>query len=115
VLLLLAGVSAGVALGLHLLAPRWSPARRALTAAGVAIGIPMSLAFGGFFAGAEVSEGSDYALGLLALIMLTLMLMAVVGLPAAWLTTQRLGRGASGSLPIEEVGAAEVIGDKPTA
>jgi len=48
-------VSAGVALGLHRFASRWSPARRALTPASIAIALPMLLAFAGFFSGAEIS------------------------------------------------------------
>ena len=94
-LALLAAMSAGIALGLHLIVPRWSERRRALVAAGIAAFLPMSLAFGGFFTeSAEMlAEDSDgFVLGLLALCVLQVILWAIVALPPAWFVTHRLSR-----------------------
>ena len=98
-LALLAAMSAGIALGLHLIVPRWSERRRALVAAGIAAFLPMSLAFGGFFTeSAEMlSEDSDgFLLGLLALCVLQVILWAIVALPPAWFVTHRLSCTGSG-------------------
>ncbi len=114
-LLVLAAVSAGLALGLHLIAPRWSPARRALTAAAVAVLAPMSLAFAGFFFGAELSDRGDFALGLLALVIVTLMLLAVIGLPPAWFATARLDRSKRGGDATGEEPLPQTIGTEPSA
>jgi hypothetical protein len=76
----------------------------------------MSIAFAGFFSGMEISDGAeDYALGLLALAMLTLVLVAVIGLPSAWLATERLGRAKGGALRIDEAQRQEAIAAEPTA
>ncbi|BBC72426.1 hypothetical protein AEB_P1558 [Altererythrobacter sp. B11] len=88
-------LSAGLALGLSLLAPRWRAGRRAILAAAVAALLPMSLAFGGFLLDADIDDPQDYALGLLALIVFTVILFAIFCLPPAWLVAKRLGRDDS--------------------
>ena len=102
-LLLLAALSAGFALTLHLAAPRWSLRKRSLVAGAIAAFLPMSLAFGGFFYGAEdlIGDGQeDFVLGLLALILVQAILWAIICLPPAWFVGQRLSRVAA---PVPEL------------
>ena len=92
-LLVIAGMSAGLALGLHLMAPGWSERRRSLLAAGIATGLPMSIAFGGFFTEFDMlwnGESNEFALGLLSLVLLTLVLASIVCLPGSWWVTRKL-------------------------
>ena len=94
-LLVLAALSAGFALALHLAAPRWSLRKRTLIAGAIAAFLPMSVAFGGFFYGAEdlIGDGQeDFVLGLLALILVQAILWAIICLPPAWIVGQRLSR-----------------------
>lgn len=97
-LALVMALSAGLGLGLHLLAPAWSLRRRAIAAASIASGLPMSIAFVGFLteAGSMLEEGgSDFALGLLALVVTTVFLAVVFCLPASWwVSTKLAGDGA---------------------
>ncbi|WP_126665532.1 hypothetical protein [Croceibacterium ferulae] len=93
VALVVMALSAGLGLGLHLVAPGWSLRKRAVVAACIASGLPMSIAFGGFLtdAGSLLEDGGgDFALGLLALILTTVILAAVFCLPAAWWVSTRL-------------------------
>ena len=71
VLAVIAALSAGMALGLHLLKPDWSERRRVLWSGTIAALLPMSVAFGGFFYGAEdvlSGGGEDFVIGLMALL-----------------------------------------------
>lgn len=91
--LVVMALSAGLGLGLHLVASRWSLRKRAIVAACIASGLPMSIAFGGFLTDTGSlleGGGSDFALGLLALILTTLILAAVFCLPAAWWVSRKL-------------------------
>jgi hypothetical protein len=98
VLAVIAALSAGMALGLHLLKPDWSERRRVLWSGTIAALLPMSVAFGGFFYGAEdvlSGGGEDFVIGLMALLALQVMLWAIICLPPAWLVTSRLSTGHS--------------------
>ena len=93
VLAVIAALSAGMALGLHLLKPDWSERRRVLWSGTIAALLPMSVAFGGFFYGAEdvlSGGGEDFVIGLMALVALQVMLWAIICLPPAWFVTSRL-------------------------
>lgn len=92
VALVVMALSAGLGLGLHLVAPGWSLRKRAVVAACIASGLPMSIAFGGFLTDADalLDGGGDFALGLLALILTTVILAAVFCLPASWWVSTRL-------------------------
>ena len=98
-LALLGALSGGTALGLNLLRPGWSRRRRIFTAAVFATLLPMTLPFGGFLLESGIDDPNEWALGLTALIVLTAMIAAVVGLPAAWWATLRVER-AEGRTPL---------------
>lgn len=95
---LVVALSAGLGLGLHLLAPGWSLRKRAIAAAAIASGLPMSIAFVGVLseAGSLLEEdGSGLMLALLALTLTTIFLAAVFCLPASWWVSRKLaGDGA---------------------
>lgn len=98
---LIAAMSAGLALGLHLLKPGWSANRRALVAAGIAAFLPGSLAFGGFFS--DGPTGDEALLGFIALLVAQLAIFSICALPPAWWTSARLaGRGAAPLLPADD-------------
>ncbi len=89
---LIAGMSAGLALGMHLLFPRVTERARILWASGLAAFLPMSLAFGGFFMEANVS-GDDFWISTMALVLLSFLILSVCCLPAAYWATTGLARG----------------------
>lgn len=112
-LALLAAFSAGLALGLRLLAPARSKRSRMLLAGGLAGFLPMSVAFAAFLfeAADELGQGGqEFALGLLALVVLQLVLWAVVTLPAAWYVTERLAGEDSAALYESEGAPAAIEG-----
>ncbi|WP_120078353.1 hypothetical protein [Aurantiacibacter odishensis] len=104
---LIAGMSAGLALGMHLLFPRMAERARIIWAAGLAAFLPMSLAFGGFFLEANVAE-DEFLLSVVALVLLTFVILSVCCLPPAWYATTRLGRGKE-TVPEIENDAPELI------
>lgn len=106
VIALIAGMSAGLALGMHLLFPRMSERARILWASGLAAFLPMSLAFGGFFLEANVAE-DDFFISTLALVLLSFVILSVCCLPPAWWATTKLGRGK------DEDSAPQLEGDDP--
>jgi len=87
---LIAAMSAGLALGMHLLFPRMAQRARIIWAAGLSAFLPMSLMFGGFFLEAEVAQ-DDYFISVLALVILSFVILSVCCLPPAWWATTRLG------------------------
>lgn len=91
-ILLIAGMSAGLALGMHLLFPRMAERARILWASGLSAFLPMSLAFGGFFLEAEIAD-DEFFLSVLALVLISFVILSVCCLPPAWWATTRLGRG----------------------
>ena len=97
---LIAGMSGGLALGMHLLFPRMAERARIMWAAGIATFLPMSLAFGGFFLEAEVAD-DEFLLSVVALVLLTLVILTVCCLPPAWWATTRLWRGKNEAPQIE--------------
>ncbi len=97
---LIASMSAGLALGMHLLFPRMTERARILWAGGLAAFLPMSVAFGGFFLEAQVSD-DDMFISTLALVVLSFVILSVCCLPPAWWATTRLGRGKAGAPQIE--------------
>ncbi|MFB0611174.1 hypothetical protein [Aurantiacibacter poecillastricola] len=97
-ILLIAAMSGGLALGMHLLFPRMAERARILWAAGLAAFLPMSLAFGGFFLEAEIAQ-DDFLLSLVALVLLSFLILSVCCLPPAWWATTRLGRGTKEAAP----------------
>lgn len=99
---LLAAMSGGLALAMHLFAPRMSEARRIMWAAAGTTVLPASIAVGGFLSEAEVAD-SDFALGFAALMLTALAVFAACCLPAAWFTTTRLARTHKGTPAIEAV------------
>ncbi|WAT18095.1 hypothetical protein OZN62_00530 [Aurantiacibacter sp. MUD11] len=99
-IIVLAAMSGGLSLGLHLLAPHWSERRRILTASAVTAVLPMIIVFGGFFQEADVGQ-DDFFLSLAALTLLFFVILSVCALPPAWWTTTRLGRGDSKPVVIE--------------
>lgn len=101
-LVVLAAMSGGLALGMHLFAPRMSEAKRILLASAITTVLPMSIAFGGFLSEADVGD-SDFMISLSALLVTTLAVFTVCSLPAAWFTTTRLGRSDDGAPAIESV------------
>lgn len=93
VLAVIAALSSGLALGLHLAVPQWSQRKRIMMAAGLAAFLPMSVAFGGFLIeeGPHLLEdGQTFSLGLLALLVVQVMLFAMICLPPAWFVSSRL-------------------------
>lgn len=88
---LIAGMSAGLALGMHLLFPRMTERARILWATGLAAFLPMSLAFGGFFMEANVS-GDDFWISTIALVLLSVLILSVCCLPPAYWATTSLAR-----------------------
>ncbi len=106
-LLVLAAMSAGLALGLHLLAPGKSEARRIMLAAGITTVLPMSIAFGGFLSEVDVAD-SEFLLSFAALTVTTLAVFTTCCLPAAWFATTRLGRSDE-ALPAIETVEPELI------
>lgn len=92
VIALIAGMSAGLALGMHLLFPRMSERGRIIWASGLAAFLPMSLAFGGFFLEANVAQ-DDFFLSTLALVLLSFVILSTCCLPPAWWATTKLARG----------------------
>lgn len=101
-LVVLAAMSGGLALGMHLFAPRMSEAKRILLASATTTVLPMSIAFAGFLIEADVAD-DDFVISLAALLVATLALFTVCSLPAAWFTTTRLGRLDSKTPAIETV------------
>lgn len=97
----LAAMSAGLALGLHLVAPAMTERKRVLLAGGLATMLPMSVAFGGFFSEVELVD-SEFVLGLAALIVATIAIFSVVCLPPAWLASTRLSRAKQPAPLIED-------------
>ena len=97
---LIAAMSAGLALGMHLLFPRMAARARIIWAAGLAAFLPMSLAFGGFFLEANVAD-DEFLLSVVALVLLTFVILSVCCLPPAWWATTRLGRGKDAAPQIE--------------
>lgn len=104
---LIAAMSGGLALGMHLLFPRMAERARILWASGLAAFLPMSLAFGGFFLEADIS-GDDFWLSTLALVLLTFLILSVCCLPPAYLATTRLARGKQ-AMPELESDKPELI------
>jgi hypothetical protein len=103
----IAAMSAGLALGMHLLFPRMSERARVIWAAGLAAFLPMSLAFGGFFLEADVAD-DEFFLSTLALVLLSFVILSVCCLPPAWWATTRLGRG-KGDVPQVDSDDPELI------
>ncbi len=98
ILALLGGLSAGSALGLHLLKPNWSRVRRIITAGSFAAMLPMSIAFAGFLFEGDIEDTSEFAIAFVALIATTIML-AILCLPAAWMIT-RHAEAKDGQAPL---------------
>ena len=97
---LIAAMSGGLALGMHLLFPRMAERARILWASGLAAFLPMSLAFGGFFLEGNVS-GDDFWISTMALVLLTFLILSVCCLPPAYLATTRLARGKEQASELE--------------
>lgn len=100
VIVLIAGMSAGLALGMHLLMPRMAERARILWASGLAAFLPMSLAFGGFFMEAEVAD-DEFFLSVVALVLISFVILSVCCLPPAWWATTRLARGKDDTPELE--------------
>lgn len=94
-LCVLAAMSAGIALGLHLMAPGWTERRRIMVAAGAAILAPASIPMAGFLLEADLDSPNDFLLGLMSLLVGTGAIWAVIGLPMAWWVTRRLAPAES--------------------
>lgn len=105
---LIAAMSAGLSLGMHLLAPRMSERARILWASGLAAFLPMSLAFGGFLYETDLAT-QDAQLGLVALVLLTFMILSICCLPPAWWATTRLARGRNDEAPAVDHDEPELI------
>lgn len=89
---LIAAMSGGMALGMHLLFPRMSERARIVWASGLSAFLPMSLIFGGFFLEADVAK-NDFLISVMALVLLSFLILSICCVPAAYFTTSRLGRG----------------------
>lgn len=89
---LVAGLSAGSALALYLIAPGWSERKRTLISAAIAGILPMTIVFGGFLSEAAPVD-DDFMLGLTALLVIQLLVLTICALPPAWWTTSKLGQG----------------------
>ncbi len=103
----IAAMSGGLALGMHLLFPNMAERARIIWAAGLAAFLPMSLAFGGFFLEANVSD-DDFLLSTMALVLLAFIILSVCCLPPAYLATTRLARGQT-KVPEIETDDPELI------
>lgn len=99
-LVVLAGMSGGLALGLHLLAPRMSERKRILLASGMSAFLPMSIVFGGFLSEVDLAD-DEFLLSFGALVVLFFMILSVCCLPPAWYTTTRLARGKNPAPQLE--------------
>lgn len=106
-IIVIAAMSGGLALGMHLLLPRMTERARIIWAAAIATFLPMSLAFGGFFLEAEVAD-DEFLLSVVALVLLTFVILSVCCLPPAWYATTRLGRGKD-EAPLIENDEPELI------
>lgn len=88
-------LSGGLALGLHLFAPRWSARKRVTVATGLSGVLPMTLPITAFLfeaAGGGAVDGMEFTLALMALLLATLLISAAVCLPSAWFVSARLER-----------------------
>ncbi|MCB2067974.1 MAG: hypothetical protein KDE15_15190 [Erythrobacter sp.] len=103
----IAAMSAGLALGLHLVAPRMSATRRVLIASGMAAALPMSVAIGGFLTDVDRLDG-DFWVSFAALVLAFFVILSVCCLPPAWWATQRLAR-SGGAVPQVEADEPELI------
>ena len=101
---LVSAFAAGLSLGGGLIFPRASNRKRALASSAIAALLPMSIPLMGFLFEAEISDGSDFALSLTALVLLTALVWAVFALPPAWWVAGRTGRekGTAPALPHDE-------------
>ena len=103
--LLMPALAGAFSLGLHLLAPNWSHARRISWSTASAALLPMSLPLGGFLFESPsmiANEGMDtFWMGLLALVVTMIVCGAVFCLPTAWFVTSRLDRGGKGGADIQ--------------
>ena len=101
---LVSAFAAGLSLGGGLIFPGASKRKRALVSSSIAALLPMSIPLMGFLFEAEISDGSDFALSLTALVLLTALVWAVFALPPAWWVAGRTGGadGASPALPHDE-------------
>lgn len=101
IVLVVASMAAGIALGLHLVKPARSEKKRMLVSASIAAFLPMSLAFGGFaFEVPEMiaeGDGETFVLGFTALIVTQILLLATCALPPAWFATTRLAKSKDDS------------------
>ena len=95
---LMSAFAAGLSLGGGLIFPGASKRKRALVSSAIGALLPMSIPLMGFLFEAEISDGSDFALSLTALVLLTALVWAVFALPAAWWVAGRTG-GQAGSAP----------------
>ena len=95
---LVSAFAAGLSLGGGLIFPGASKRKRALISSAIAALLPMSIPLMGFLFEAEISDGSDFALSLTALVLLTALVWAVFALPPAWWVAGRTG-GADGAAP----------------
>ena len=104
-LLLVAGLSAGSALALHIAAPRMALRKRIIIAALIGALLPMSVAWGGFLSEAGellADETSGFVLGFLALLVLQFLLLATCCLPPAWYTATRLAGAKTAAIEADE-------------
>ena len=101
---LVSAFAAGLSLGGGLIVPGASKRKRALVSSAIAALLPMSIPLIGFLFEAEISDGSDFALSLTALVLLTALVWAVFALPPAWWVAGRKGGedGAAPALPHDE-------------
>ena len=101
---LVSAFAAGLSLGGRLIFPGASKRKRALVSSAIAALLPMSIPLMGFLFEAEISDGSDFALSLTALVLLTALVWAVFALPPAWWVASRTAGedGAASALPHDE-------------
>ena len=113
-LCVLAAMSAGLALGLHLMVPGWTQRRRILTAAAIAILAPASVPLAGFLLEVDLGSSEEFVLGLMALLVATGAIWAVIGLPMAWWVTRKLAPEtgtAEEELALEDDSAMPALAD----
>lgn len=107
-LLLVAAMSGGLALGLHLVAPQMNETKRILIASGVAAALPMSIAFGGFLSEVDTAD-SEFFLGFAALVTSFFMVLSICCLPPAWFTTTRLAKGGGNGPALPDAEEPQLI------
>lgn len=91
-------MSAGLALGTHILKPSWSRRRRILGGATIATLVPMSVLLSALALEADLGLSDEGIVAWSAMLALTLALWGIFCVPAAWWAIRKVERAEAGDL-----------------